>query len=222
MGQYWQVFPEVSGMCSQMYHRVRTDLFPELVWRRIWLGDKSWTNCRSVLGQQLYHDAVREVLRDARANGGTFSGNTRYPCACGPFYCTKCTMLRSGRRRERRGRVLVWAVAPRCDHAAPQNNPPSIAVQTSPMNFWKVAPLDSVVDWLDMRHCSEACRSAHRALVFTDELTPFLEPFFFFASARTRYSVVDKLHQLDDVAPRLRWLRSGRRLWSCSGRDVFR
>ena len=56
-----------------MYHRVRTDLFLELVWRRIWLGDKSWTNCRSVLGQQLYHDAVREVLRDARASGGTFS-----------------------------------------------------------------------------------------------------------------------------------------------------
>ena len=56
-----------------MYHRVRTDLFLELVWRRIWLGDKSWTNCRSVLGQHLYHDAVREVVKDARASGGTFS-----------------------------------------------------------------------------------------------------------------------------------------------------
>ena len=46
------------------------------------------------------------------------------------------------------------------------------------MNFWKVAPLDSAVDGLEMRHCSEAYRSAHRALVFTDELTSFLEAFF--------------------------------------------
>ena len=51
-------------------------------------------------------------------------------------------------------------------------------MQTSPMNFWKVAPLDSAVDWLEMRHCSEAYRSAHRALVFTDELTSFLGAFF--------------------------------------------
>ena len=85
---------------------------------------------------------------------------------------------------------------------------------------WKVAPLDSAVDWSEMRHCSEAFRSAHRALVFTDELTFFLEAFFF--RERERCSVVDKLHQLDDVPPRLRRLRSGRRLWSCSGGDVFR
>ena len=132
----------------------------------------------------------------------------------GPFYCNKCTMLRSG--------VLSGLWRQRCDHAEPQNNPPGIAVQTSPMNFWKVAPLDSAVDWWKMRHCSEAYPSAHRALVFTDELTSFLGAFFFFASARTSCSVVDKLHQLDDVPPRLRRLRSGRRLWSCSRRDVFR
>ena len=73
-----KTFPRSSGLCSQMYHRVRTDLFLELVWRRIWLGDKSWTNCRSVLGQHLYHDAVREVVRDARASSClTFSSLDR-------------------------------------------------------------------------------------------------------------------------------------------------
>ena len=46
------------------------------------------------------------------------------------------------------------------------------------MNFWKVAPSDPAVDGLEMRHCSEAYRSARRALVFTDELTSFLGAFF--------------------------------------------
>ena len=163
-----------------MCHRVRTDLFLDLVWRRIWLGDKSWTNCRSVLGQHLHHDAVSEVVRDARARGGTFSGNThaiRVHAGLFTAIIARCCVRGGG--RERRRRVLVWAVAPRCDHAAPQNNSPSTAVKTSPMNFWKVAPSDSTVDWLEMRHCSEAYRPAHRALVFTDELTSFLGAFFF-------------------------------------------
>ena len=157
-----KTFPRSSGLCSQMYHRVRTDLFLELVWRRIWLGDKSWTDCRSVLGQHVHHGAVREVVRDVRASGGTFS---------------RAVLLQEMHDAAFGG--LVWAVAPRCNHAALQNNPPGIAVQTSPMNSWKVAPLDSAVDLLEMWHCSEAYRSAHRALVFTDELTSFLEAFFF-------------------------------------------
>ena len=144
-----KTFPRSSSLCSQMYHRVRTDIFLELVWRRIWLGDMSWTNCR------------REVVQDARASGGTFS---------------RTVLLQHMHDATFGG--LVLAVAPRCDHAASQNNPPGIAVQTSPMNFWKVAPLDSAVDWLEMRYCSEAYRSAQCALVFTDELTSSLGAFF--------------------------------------------
>ena len=123
-------------------------------------------------------------------------------------------MLRSG--------VLSGLWRQRCDHAEPQNNPPGIAVQTSPMNVLESRTIGFCRRLVEnealqrgVPFCT-SCLGVHRRV----GVLPW--SFFFFASARTSCSVVDKLHQLDDVPPRSRRLRSGRRLWSCSRRDVFR
>ena len=55
----------------------------------------------------------------------------------------------------------------------------------------------SHVDWLDMRHGSDAYRSLHRAAAFTYDLSLFLSDFP--SSMKTRDAVAEALHLFDDV-----------------------